>query len=325
MLTEYVARLFAAEVSKRPGLMVLVHKISTLQEVRNPANATFGQRNLEVRIFVQGPQVQPVCCRVNDRNRHGGDPCVDWGLHRGVWGLGARTNVNIDHHIVFSTHAPQRIPVFIMDAGLSFQGGVVGEGDSMTALLNNAFYFFNGGFDIPIGHNSVGNIAAGVRTTPLINVPVVVRLEECQGIFLVLKLMEQAAIEGYYAWEVQRCEQAVGIHVFDPGIDIPGASAHLVERNGFAAVFFTNPTDDRVEPDVARTATLKEPVVRAVFIFADLGGNGLLCCGQVLVEHRRGFNDMVVDTYEDHVFNFHQSFSVTLGWLQPSWVTTAMR
>src|SRR3546814_1065400 len=58
-----------------------------------------------------------------------------------------------------------------------------------------------------------------------------------QRVLLVFKLVKQFAIELHDAWEVERCQNAVCIHVVNARIDVPGSLAHLLKRYRLATIF----------------------------------------------------------------------------------------
>jgi len=53
VLAPHLARLAALEVLVRPGVVVLVHVVGALEEVRDPADAALGQRDLQLRVLLQ--------------------------------------------------------------------------------------------------------------------------------------------------------------------------------------------------------------------------------------------------------------------------------
>ncbi|MCY1531177.1 hypothetical protein D9M68_663950 [compost metagenome] len=98
--------------------------------------------------------------------------------------------MDVDHHLVLGADLPQRFPVGVMDARLALQRRVVGEGNGVAALGNDALDLGHRGIDVPVGNDGVGDVAARVAAAPLVDVPVVVGLQQGEGVLLVFELME---------------------------------------------------------------------------------------------------------------------------------------
>jgi len=304
MLAEEFTRLFLPEISMGPCLVMLVHEICTLKEIRNPADPAFGQRNLE-RVALKRLEMQPVGSRIDDRNRHRRNPGIDGRFHRRMRRLRPRSDMNVDDDVIVGTRLPKRLPVFIVDAGLPLHRRIVAKGDRVASLFGDPLDLGNRCLDIPIGHQGHRDVTTWMAAAPFVDMPVVIRLKQDQRILLVIELMEQRAIEADDAGKIKRGENAVGIHVFDPRIDIPCALTHLFEGNRLAAIFFLHPTDHGVQPDRSRPLALVKPVICAFSVLAKLGLDRLVLRRKMLVIHGGWLDDMVVDADNDEILDLH--------------------
>ncbi len=175
----------------------------------------------------------------------------------------------------------------------------------MAALLHHALDLGDGRVDVPEGHDGGRDVAARVFPAPLVDMPVVITRHEDLGVFLVLEREEQAAVEGHGAGEVDRGQDAVDVHVVDARVDVVDAGAHLVERDGLHPVFLARPADHGVQARARRPATFEYPVIGALLVVLDVGGQVLVLRAEVRVPHRGRFDDVIVDAHDDHVFHLH--------------------
>ncbi len=74
---EQVAWEHAVEVAVGPGFVVAVGEVGAFEQIRNPADAAFGEGDLQFWKFPEYWGEQPVCGRVGDVHRHVDDPGVD--------------------------------------------------------------------------------------------------------------------------------------------------------------------------------------------------------------------------------------------------------
>jgi hypothetical protein len=117
---------------------------------------------------------------------------------------------------------------------------------------------------------------------------------------------EQQATEGRERGEAHGGEDAVGVHVPDALVDVVAAGAELVEGGGLHAVLLRRPAHDGVEADVGNGSALEDPDVAAVLLPHDARRTVLVARGDVVLEHRRGLDDVVVDRHQDHIFGAHR-------------------
>ena len=206
-----------------------------------------------------------------------------------------------------SLHAFQNgIPVIRVDARPAELGGVLREGHRMGALGRAAPYLGGQDLGVPDGRDRARDEAARVGAAPLVDVPVVVGADHGQGHVLVLGAGEELPAELREGREAQRAEDAVGVHVVDPLVDVPATGPDLVERGGLHAVLFLRPTGHGVERDVAELGPLVEPRARPVG-----PGHELRCQVDVLrrepaLEHVGRLDQVVVHADQDQVIYIHQ-------------------
>jgi len=157
--------------------MVTVGEVSTLQQIRNPADAAFGKRHAQVREFLPHRRPDPVCGGVGDGNRHGGDPSVDRRQIRSVLSFHAGTDMAADHHLVIAAGFPQRVPVIAMDRRVAMNSRVVRQRKRVHTLSGQTFDFGSRGFHVPPRHDHQRNETAWRSVAPIVQMPVVVGLD----------------------------------------------------------------------------------------------------------------------------------------------------
>ena len=106
--------------------------------------------------------------------------------------------------------------------------------------------------------------------------------------------------------EVERAEDAVGVHVEDALLDVEASFADLVEAGRVDSVLLGRTARDRVEPDVRHLELQELPDVRAVVLVDDLGREVPVLGGKVALEQVGRLDDVVVDTDDDHVLGAHR-------------------
>ena len=82
-LLEQLARQLVAEVLARPRMVALVDPVDAVEEVRDPPDAAFGQREAQRREGPQHPRPQEVGGGLHDVDRLQRDQDVDRSVGRG--------------------------------------------------------------------------------------------------------------------------------------------------------------------------------------------------------------------------------------------------
>ena len=143
-------------------------------------------------------------------------------------------------------------------------------------------------------------IRSGIGTRPHVEMPVVPSPHRRQRQVAVLGQLLQplAGKPRQERRKVERRVDAVQIHVFDPGMDIPCAPAHFIEPNRFEAVLRHRSPDHRVEPDIGQFLTVVHPGLPAGVIVDDSGRAVGEPLRETAGEGIRRFDDVVVD--RDH-------------------------
>ena len=95
--------------------------------------------------------------------------------------------------------------------------------------------------------------------------------------------------------KVQRCVDAVEVHVLDALVNVPGAPAHLVEAHRLEAVLRDRAPDDGVEADVRQHLVVIDPGLAAIGGVDDFGRPISQPLRQTTGEGVRRFDDVVVD------------------------------
>lgn len=115
----------------------------------------------------------------------------------------------------------------------------------------------------------------GVLPRPLLDVPIVVSPHDGKGQLGVgsLALQALAGEAEQCGGEVQRCEDAVDVHVGDTGVDIPRSTPHLIEPGGLKGGLDDRAADDGIEADVRIPLALELPELGAVIELHHLWGS----------------------------------------------------
>ena len=142
-----------------------------------------------------------------------------------------------------------------------------------------------------------------MRPAPLVDVPVVVRLDERSGEVGVIT-GEDPSREGRERREVHRREHAPGVHVLDPFVDVVTAGPHLVEALRLHAVLLLGPAGDGVQGRGLHHDLTEDPDIGAFVVAHQLGRSVPVLGRQMVGEEVRWLDQMVVDTDEDEVIDF---------------------
>ena len=101
-------------------------------------------------------------------------------------------------------------------------------------------------------------------------------------------------------------EDAAGVHVLDALIDLPAAGPDLIEALGLQAVLLLRAARHRVERNVRDHHVAELPGVRPVGVVHQSRRLVQILLGQMVAEHVRRLDDVIVDADQDHVVFVHQ-------------------
>ena len=152
-------------------------ELCPLKKVGDPADTALRQRYPKVVVLEQEFPIQPVCGAVSDGHWKGCYPGINGCFGRRVWRCSPGTDVAVNHYVVFSADFPQLVPMRGMNTWESMEGGVVREGDGPAALGHYPFDLGNHQIAVPDGQHGHWDNAARVRRRPLVDMPVVIRLD----------------------------------------------------------------------------------------------------------------------------------------------------
>ena len=175
----------------------------------------------------------------------------------------------------------------------------------MAAEPHHALELVHREADVPERQHGERNEAAGMLAAPRIEMPVVVGLDGREREFLVLHFLEARARKTGKRAEADGSQHAVGVHILDARVGIEAAFAHLLERNRLETVLFLGPAGHGVEAESGRPLALDLPVMGAVG--AALHGRRTILEARrdVLDEHVRGLDEVIIDADENQIGNFH--------------------
>ena len=297
----------------RPRRVHLVGAVRALEEVGNPTGPTLGQRDLEVGVLLDRLGPQQIRGGLHNVHRLQGDHHVHRRVRSGDRQPARRADVHVHHRVGVDQRLPQRRPVVVVEARIAHRGRVLGERQRVHATLGVAAHLLGARFGVPDDRQAHRDEAGRILLAPLLDVPVVVGLQQRQAEVGVLG-GEQPAREAGERREADRAEDAAGVHVLDPLVDLVATGPDLVEALRLEAVLLLRPPGHRVERDIGDHHIAELPGVAAVRVVHQPRRIVDVLLLQVVLEHVRRFDDVVIDTDQDHVVLVHGApFPVTLN------------
>src|SRR5271157_238418 len=171
----------------------------------------------------------------------------------------------------------------------------------MAALTGHAADLVCHQASIPNRRECEGNEATWMTAAPLVDMPVVVRLQHDEGESLVLMPRECRAAEAGERREAHGGQNTVRIHVEDPRISVVTSRAELVEARGFHPVLVGRPTSDGIESDIRDLLSLPRPYIGTVGLAHDVGSAIAKSRRDVTRKQVGRLDDVVVDAHEDEI------------------------
>ena len=175
----------------------------------------------------------------------------------------------------------------------------------MAAFVRQAFELGHRGVHVPDGQQAAGDEATRIGAAPFVNMPVIIGAQVDESLRLVFSLDEQPTVDHREAREIQRCRDAVDIHVSDTGVNIITAGTQLREGGWLHTVFLARPADHGVEPDGRNLPALVFPEIRTVRLGAQFWRGGKCCAGKMLVKHITRFGDVIVSADDHQIVHIH--------------------
>ena len=286
--------------------MALVRVVGALEPVRDPADAAFGQRELDRGELAQHRRPEQLGAEHAGVERHGVDEHVERRARHEV-GRAAE----VEHHDGVGVFArlPRRVPLVTVVVGHAEAVHLGVERDRVAALLGDAADL--AGHPLGTEHEArqrERDEATGLRARPLFDVPVVVRADHARGELGVAALQEVLTTETGPRREAHRPEHTVDVHVAHALVHVVRADPDLAEVAGVHAPLGADATGHRVEAEARHLVTLHQPDIRAVVLGDHRRHVFAVLRREVVheeVAHGRRFYEVVVDTDEDHVFELH--------------------
>ena len=243
--------------------------------------------------------------RLHDVHRLQGDHHVHRRIRGGDRQPARRADVHVEHGVGVDQRVPHRLPVVeLVEARVAHRGRVLGEGQRVHAALGVTANLGRTRLGVPDHRKRHRDEARRVLAAPLLDVPVVVGLHQRQRELRILG-REKPAREAGERREAHRAEDSARVHVLDALVDVPAARPDLVEPLGLQAVLLLRPPGHGVQRDVGDHHVAELPGVAAVRVVHQPRGVVDVLLGQVILEHVRRFDDVVVDADQDHVLFVH--------------------
>ncbi len=173
----------------------------------------------------------------------------------------------------------------------------LGKGDGAKAMLGVAPHFEGAHLGIEQPGQLARDDTPRVGSRPLLEVPVVGGPDHRQRELRIAhaELVSLPGEAGEGGREVERGVHAVDVHVRDASVDVPGATAHLVESRRLEGELVDWPADHRVEPDLVVAVAVVGPVLHPVVVLEDPRSEVGVPGGDPPLEQASRLDQMVVD------------------------------
>ncbi len=210
----------ALEAGPRP--VVLPHRVGPLEDVRDPADLTFGVGDLQCGVGLEHPRHEVVDHR--HRRVHVGEGRAD--SRRGVRRRGGHSRRRAD------VHAHHGVAVAVVYRRQPEERGDLGEAHRVAAPRRAALHLLGRELRVPERDQRERDQPSAGRAAPLVEHPVVVGLhaQECE--VSIVRLEEGLPAEAWERREREAGLRPVGVHVLDAGLRVEAPRPHLVERDG---------------------------------------------------------------------------------------------
>ncbi len=209
------------------------------------------------------------------------------------------------HHVLLGQGPKHRAPVLVVAvARKAFQVWQFRHRHRPAALSGDAADLGAHGLGVPRRQDRDRNESVRVGARRFIDVPVVVGRHHYKRDMLAVHVEVPGRKAGERR-EAHRREDAVAVHVADALVHVVHAGSHLGEARRVAAPLFGRPGHHGVQPADALRPALIHPLVDALVVGDDDRRLLLVLGRDVLEEHVRWLNDVVVDAHQDQVFHLH--------------------
>ena len=183
---------------------------------------------------------------------------------RGRRALRRRADVTAQHGRGVGARREQRVPGVGVDARHAEAGRVLRERDRVTALGREPVHFARGFVHVEQRQDPARDEAVRVGAAPLVDVPVVVRLDHDEVRVAVGTLVEHLAGEARPVREVEARELAAGRHVAHPLVYVVATGAHVLVAQRVDVEVLGRLARDRVEAEVPAADVAVVPLLRPV-------------------------------------------------------------
>ena len=246
------------------------HPLEPVHQHRRPPEATFGERNVELREPQRNLRPQPVC-RGRQRIRRE-QRAVQLERRTGrARGRPARgTTVEAHDRVRLLTRSQQRIPVVGVHRRQPEVDRILEKAHRLEAALGVAPNLVGGDVRVGQPRDLERDYAIRVLARPFVEVPVVPRPRAREPELLVLALRKHHSRETReQGREAQRRVDPVEIHVGNARVAVPATGAHLVETARLGVPLVLRPARDRVQTDLRVQNLLVEPHLLALVVLDD--------------------------------------------------------
>ena len=172
---------------------------------------------------------------------------------------------------------------------------VLREAERGRALRRAALHLLGRERRVPHRDQRQRDVATGRAAAPLVDHPVVVRLQADEPELAVARLHEQLAAEAGDRREAQRRQHAGPVHVFEPRHRVVAPGSHLAVRQRLGAELLLRLAHDRAQPRARVALAVVDPVVEPVVVELHVRGTVAVLRRDAVDPHVGRFQHVVVD------------------------------
>src|SRR6266540_4261248 len=288
-----------------PRVVPVEGVLAPLEEVRDPADVALREGEAERREPLPEVRPQQVAEREDAHRRRQVHRHGRWGVRRRRRALRRRPDVAAQDRPRVGARREQRVPRVGVDARHAEAGWVLRERDSVATLVRQPPHLGRRRVDVEERQDPARDDPLRVGAAPLVDVPVVVRLDHDEVDAVVRPRVQDLAREPRPVREVEARELTARRHVAHPLVDVVATRAHVLVARRVDVEHLRWLARDRVEAEVAAAEVAVEPLLGAVGLVDDARHPVAVLRRDVGVEHVGGLADVVVDRDEDQLVHAH--------------------
>ncbi|CAB4816924.1 unannotated protein [freshwater metagenome] len=225
------------------------------------------------------------------------------------------------HGLRLDARGEEGVPLVRVDRRHVERFGVLGEGDRVAALGRKPPHLGRSFFDIEQRQHAARDEATGMRTAPLVDVPVVVGLDHDLVDIEVGALVQHLPGEAGEVGEVESRELTTRVHVTHALVYVEAARTHFVVAARVDVEHLAGFAGHGIEAEIATLDVAVPPLLDAALVGEDPRRLGLVTGRNMRVEHGGRFGDVIVDADEDEIVGLQRVLLVGSRRRLGGWIT----